>query len=139
MRVGSEALPMIISFGWTSDALLAGVKTVTRREWNANHAARFKQGMLCDAWNTAPRNVRGNPHKIATIRIVSVERSNAYPEDDYEREGLRWLQEARPAAGIPWNAGTILRPIGLWNLWLETLPLLWVVRFEVVDFTEASR
>lgn len=39
----------IISFAWTSPALLAGAKTVTRRDWDDSYARRFSAGELVAA------------------------------------------------------------------------------------------
>lgn len=35
-----------ISFAWTTDALLAGRKTCTCRDWERDYAERFKAGDL---------------------------------------------------------------------------------------------
>jgi len=122
---------IIISFGWTTPALLAGVKTVTRRDWAPQHAAKFKAGMLVDAWNTSPRNVRGDPHKIATIRILAspyIENTAEALESDFEAEGFYYLAQR----GLRIDG---LTPDTLWNLW--HLPAaahdLYVVRFELVE------
>lgn len=61
---------MIISFAYTTDALLAGQKTVTRRDWAPSHAAKFYPGLVVDAWSRNPR-VPG-ARKVAEIQIVSV-------------------------------------------------------------------
>lgn len=121
---------MIVSFGWTTPALLAGAKTVTRRDWKPQHAARFKPGMLVDAWNTSPRNVRGNPRKVATIRIVGtpyIENTAEILQTDYEAEGFEYLTQR----GLLIDG---LTPDTLWELW--HLPAaahdLYVVRFELV-------
>ena len=118
---------MIISFGWTTPALLAGAKTCTRRDWNPKHAAKFKAGMLVDAWNTSPRNVKGNPHKIATIRLTAdpyIESSAAFdvtgPDD--AAEGFQWLI----GHGHGETVGDIIED------WLAHPRDLYVVRFEVV-------
>ena len=120
---------MIISFGWTTPALIAGCKQVTRRDWNPKHAARFKAGMLIDAWNTSPRNVRGKPHKVALIRLTAdpyLEDSAAFdvggPDD--EAEGFQWLIKH----GHGETVGDIIEG------WLSRPRPLYVVRFEVVEF-----
>lgn len=123
---------MIISFGWTTPALLAGAKTVTRRAWTPKHAAHFKAGMLVDAWNTSPRNVKGNPHKVAVIRLTQdVQSSTLYPHEDYEAEGLRWLHEH----DIKVNG---VNGLDLWWDWQCHVPRLYVVRFEVVEYLEGT-
>lgn len=120
---------MIISFGRTTPALIAGEKTVTRRDWSDKHAAQFKAGQLVDAWNTSPRNVRGNPHKIATIRITRdpyVESSADFEPDD-EAEGFEWLTQN----GFGETVDDIVVD------WLNNPRPLYVVRFELVNL-EAS-
>ena len=125
---------MIISFGWTTPALVAGHKTVTRRDWNPKHAARFKAGMLVDAWNTSPRNVRGNPHKVATIRLTAdpyLEWTNRAPSAEWDAEGFQYLSaHAHKINGIT--------PRRLWGRWhtASTAEFLYVVRFEVVEVLE---
>jgi len=124
---------VIISFGWTTPALLAGIKTVTRRDWNPKHAARFHAGDLIDAWNTSPRNIRGSPCKVATIRLTNdpyQEWTNEAPEDDYEKEGFRWLEEH----GLTING---ISPGVLWDRWDSPFEhqCLWVVRFQLIEVT----
>jgi len=123
---------VIISFGWTTDALLAGEKTVTRREWKHQHAARFKAGAVVDAWNTTPRNLRGEPRKVAEVRLTRtpyLESTLDMPEDDYAAEGFDYLD----ANGLL-IAGMNAREF--WNRWKLTPVTLWVVRFEVVRYLE---
>jgi hypothetical protein len=123
---------MIISFGWTTPALIAGAKTVTRRDWTPGHAAHFKAGMLVDAWNTSPRNVKGNPHKVAVIRLTTtVEREYVRdaPQGDYEAEGMEYLT----SIGATLDG---LTPTVFWARWLCDNPDLYVVRFEVVEYME---
>lgn len=87
---------MIISFAWTTQALLDGRKTVTRREWSDGHAAKFKPGDLVDAWDKTPR-CKGSK-KVAVIRIVSIERSPLslmtddidWGFEELKREGGMW-------------------------------------------------
>ena len=120
---------MIISFGWTTEALLAGAKTVTRRDWNPKHAAKFKAGMLIDAWNTSPRNVKGNPHKVATIRLTTgpyADWSDAFPSYEWYAEGFGYMTD---------NGGgvTVDRIV---HDWRSKPHMLYVVRFEVVEYLE---
>ena len=91
---------MIVSFAWTTPALLAGAKTMTRREWSPAHAAKFHVGDLVDAWNQTPRvnSARRGiaiARKVATIRITRaphVAWSTDLTEEDYDREGFNWLK-----------------------------------------------
>lgn len=123
---------MIISFGWTTPALLAGAKTVTRRDWKPEHAAKFKAGMLVDAWNTSPRNVHMSPRKVAVIRLTAdpvLEHTDDAPMSDWLGEGFELLQQQ----GIKVAR---LKPAELWQRWHEESQSLYVVRFEVVELLE---
>lgn len=94
---------MIISFAWTTPALLAGAKTMTRRVWSPDHAAKFRAGQLVDAWNQTPRvNSKrlgiATARKVATIRItgdpyVQMVRPEYLTPTDHEREGFDWLRQ----------------------------------------------
>lgn len=81
---------MLISFSWTVGPLLAGVKTLTWREWDDAFAAKFRPGQLVDAWDRGPRQ---HGKKVATIKIISVAKMSLadLSDDDYEAEGLGWL------------------------------------------------
>ena len=81
---------MIISFAWTTPALLAGKKTVTRREWSDAHAAKFKPGDLVDAWDKLPRCK--DSKKVAVIRIISIARSplRLVTNTELQLEGGLW-------------------------------------------------
>lgn len=46
---------LIISFSWTTPALLVLLKTCTRRDWNWGYAKRFRKGDFLQAWNFSPR------------------------------------------------------------------------------------
>ena len=122
---------MIISFAKTTDALLAGHKTVTRREWSAAHAARvakaFSDGRPFDAWNYSPRVKSRDPHKVATIRLTEApyQEMSDLVEDtagEYEAEGFAFMDEQ----GQQGDVDAILLD------WEERRRLLWVVRFKVV-------
>lgn len=126
---------MIISFGWTTPALLAGQKTVTRRDWSPKHAAKFKDGMLVDAWNTSPRNVHMSPRKVAVIRLTDtpeLQLTCRTADVDWFAEGFQYLSEH----GLKVGKET---PRELWEKWHKhTDRWLYVVRFEVVEFLEAQ-
>ena len=83
-----------ISFAYTTPALLAGQKTVTRRDWDPGYANRFERGELVNAYNRSPRH---HGEKAATLRIESViyEANALAPASDYEAEGFAFL-EAHP-------------------------------------------
>jgi len=85
----------IISFAYTTPALLAGRKTVTRREWDADYACLFHAGDQVAAWDKSPRY---GGKQVGVIQLLQ----DPYPEDladmtesDYEAEGFAYLAEQR--------------------------------------------
>ena len=116
----------IISFGKTTPALLAGRKTVTRRDWNPKHAASFSAGELVQAWNQSPR-VKGS-RRAGTIRLTAAPymEQSATAREDWEAEGFGYMTEQ----GIEIDGGS---PWALWRAWIEYPRYLWVVRFELVE------
>ena len=121
----------IISFGKTTPALLAGRKTVTRREWAAKHAASFSAGELVQAWNQSPR-VKGS-RRVGTIRLTAapyLQSTAIAPPRDWEGEGFAYMEEH--AMDLPWHRRTV-SPSTLWRNWYESPVDLWVVRFELVE------
>src|SRR3990167_4842405 len=122
---------MTISFAWTTPALLAGVKTVTRREWNAEYAARFTAGQLVAAYDRQPR-YRGQ--QVATIRLTQalyLQSTADAPESDWEAEGFAYLE----SVGAKVDG---MRPKVLWRAWHVFPREMWVVRFELVDVAGAQ-
>lgn len=91
MTNGPTGQGKIVSFAQTVPALLAGAKTVTRRQWSPRHAAWFTEGRLFQAWNRLPR-VKGAV-MVAVLRVVSCEQTRECPEGDFEKEGLAWLRD----------------------------------------------
>lgn len=117
----------IISFAHTTPALLAGAKTVTRREWTDRHAAGFKAGDLVQAWDRSPR-VKG-AKRVGTIRLTAdpvAESSADFSMADWCPEGFGWLQQN--------GAADVVR--GIVDDWVENPRPLYVVRFELVEVTE---
>lgn len=124
---------MIISFAWTTPALVMGYKTVTRRDWSPSHAAKFKAGMVLDAWNYSPRVVSRNPHKVATIRLTCdpyLELSSVIPDKDWYAEGFEYAMEHE----LRFERKTTAREV--WDFWKANPHYQWVVRFEVVEVVE---
>jgi len=128
---------VILSFGYTTDALLAGVKTVTRRDWHDKYAQQWmnRVGELADAWNTSPRVISKNPHRIATIRLLGVQLTQSYPDEDYELEGLRWMEDNGLAMPVGYHRDPV-KPSVYWRAWQQYRPLLYRVEFEVVEYLE---
>ena len=114
----------IISFAWTTPALLAGRKTCTRRDWMADYAQRFTVGELVAAYDRSPR---AGGKQVAVIRLTADPiLSNELPAKDWAAEGFDYLEEI----GAKVNGNT---PLQLWDAWFKTKPYQWIVRFEVVE------
>ncbi len=126
---------IIVSFGWTADALVCGHKTVTRRQWKAAYAERLRDRQLIQAWDKSPRTGKGKP--IAIIRLTGkpyLEWSHEAPAADWWAEGFEHLEKrwaADPAPGVP-------HMDILWRQWKTEPEQLWVVRFEVVSLYVAG-
>jgi hypothetical protein len=114
----------IISFAWTTDALLAGIKTCTRRDWNMRYAESFKKGEQVQAWDKLPR---AGGKRVGTIELTETpDYSSQYPEEDYLNEGLKWMAlEGRLINGM--------QPIDFWNRWRDEAKSLWVIRFKLTE------
>ena len=115
-----------ISFYWVLTAFLAGVKTVTRRDWNDNYAKTFKKGDLVAAFN---KQRRFGGKRIATIELTKdpFKQSTAeLTDEDWFAEGMDVLEgEDRLLDG--------LTPSDFWLRW-KTEPVdLWVVNFRIVS------
>jgi hypothetical protein len=89
---------MIISFAWTIDPLLAGLKTCTRRCWSETHFQRWvkawREGRhIHEAWDRLP-HIGGK--RRAWIRLTCEpyqERLCDMPESDVEAEGGLWASK----------------------------------------------
>ena len=116
----------IISFAWTTPALLAGRKSVTRRDWSDDYALRFHAGDDVAAYD---RNPRHGGRQVATIRLTADpyrESTAKVPPEDYEGEGFAFLAEqGKKVDGLP--------PAVLWKAWHLYPQEMWVIRFEVVE------
>lgn len=131
---------MLISFAWTTPALLAGRKTCTRRTWAASHAAKFKIGTIVSAYDRLPR-IGGR--KVATIRITTdpiLERLASAPLSDFDAEGFRYFSEHPERA--PQNpAAAWIRDITSEDAFRRYCrlndALFWTVRFELVEVCDA--
>ncbi len=86
---------MIISFAWTTKALLAGKKRCTRREWSEKYFQQWVRAyragnLIHDAYDKTPR---AGGKKVATIRLTCEpykERLGDMLESDVLEEGGLW-------------------------------------------------
>lgn len=127
----------VLSFAWTSPALLAGRKTCTRRQWSPNYARSIRPGEIMTAYDRSPR-IGGKP--IATIRIESVtwEPDADAPDSDYGAEGFAFLYRNPELLPKGQRVAYLLKcSRGAFNEWRRAGGSSWVVRFSVLD-TEAA-
>lgn len=116
----------IISFAWTTPALVVGEKRCTRRDWNDDYARRFKAGDVLAAYDRSQR-VGGQP--VGTIRLTRAPYYSAeLPEEDFQAEGFVCLTEL----GAKVNGS---KPTDVWLSWKRYPEAQWIVRFELVDLT----
>lgn len=124
-----------ISFAWTTPALLAGRKTVTRRQWRDRHAAGFKAGDRVQAFD---KNPLYGGKRVAIIELLSVTKEpiSKMPDSDFEAEGFAYLEEKgiAPPKGMPVIAFTREG----FELWRASGQTVWVLRFKVVEISDAG-
>lgn len=127
----SQSIMLIISFAWTTPALIAGEKNVTRRDWNPKYAARFQEGQHVQAYDKSPRF---GGKRVGIIRIKEKpyqEYTCHAPGKDYKGEGFEYMQKR----GILLNGK--YTPDQLWRVWMNHVNIeKWVVRFEIVRLVE---
>ena len=126
-----------ISFAWTTAALLAGRKTVTRRMGSDDYYGRFQAGDILTAWDRSPR-FKGKP--IAKIELTEkpyIEPLFLMPDADYEGEGFAYF-DANPEI-IPkyWHKTFKERNISTFRQWFtisqDCMDPMWVIRFKVLE------
>lgn len=116
---------MIISFAWTTEALLAEAKKVTRRDWSKEYAAKFRGGTVHSAYN---RQARFGGEKVGDVKLCLPpypERTRDIPDEDYELEGFFYMEER----------GLLIRgrtPREWFEAWRKSNQVLFVVRFDLV-------
>lgn len=115
-----------ISFAWTSPALVAGIKTVTRRDWQADYARQFGRGDQVRALN---RQRRFGGEILGIIELVedAMLDTREMFEEDVQAEGIPWLRER----GL--LSAKLLEKWDEMCRWDESCRALWVVRFRVVS------
>jgi hypothetical protein len=112
---------MLVSFQWTSLPLLAGAKSVTRRDWQLGYAKRFYVGDRISAWDFNPRN---GGQKIGELVIDSIQRElmTGMPDSDYEAEGFAYLHERYDSYVTSHES---------FDMWRQSGGLVWTLRFSI--------
>jgi len=126
----------IISFGYTTPALLARRKTVTRREWDDRYAKSFKGGEIVQAYDKSPR---AGGKKVGEVKLIVApykEPLMAMPDTDYEAEGFAFLY-GNGHTPPKWS-GLPSFSMEAFKLWRQSGGTVWVIRFRVISLEEAS-
>ncbi len=131
---------MILSFGWTWPAFVAGEKTVTRRDWKPVYSTRWRQGMTFKAYNRSPRfgGVQIGAGRLTYDAMFQP--LIMMPDEDYLREGFVWLK-AHPQA-LPKSARKQCWGNCTWDSvldWRNSGGLLYVVRFEITKILDTAK
>ncbi len=122
----------IMSFAWTTPALLANRKGCTRRAWGGKHAGMYKTGDVVQAWDKLPRTRAG--HHVAWIRLTENphwEFLATMPDSDYEAEGYAFFEE-HPEL-LPQKSGPMGTSWVAFNAWRSTNVGMWVIRFQLEE------
>lgn len=82
-----------ISFSWTTPAIRARHKSVTRRDWKDSYARTFKEGEIIIATDRQPRFGGKEIGKIRLTHAPYQESEFDMPDEDYEGEGFAFLDE----------------------------------------------
>ncbi len=122
----------VISFAWTTAALLAGAKTCTRRNWSPNYARKFHKGDLVAAYDRSPRF---GGKQVVTIRLTCdpyLENTAKMTSADYDAEGLHWMAENNILMPVSAARGRYVSAQDFFRQWRFAAEDVWVVRFEVL-------
>lgn len=122
----------IISFAWTTPALLADRKHCTRREWQEDYARRFKADELVQAWDHQPRTRKGK--KVADIRLITAPYWQSLadmPDADYEDEGFAFFEEHPDL--LPATHGPMGMSRDYFDAWKLDGGGMWVLRFTLEE------
>lgn len=121
-----------ISFAWTTAAVQARCKDVTRREWDDTYAARFQKG---DVIGATDRTFRVGGKQFGVIRLLEKpykESEAEMPDRDYAGEGFEFLEafpRFKPARWANVNLRVKFEDDRRYG------DEFWVVRFEILDIT----
>jgi hypothetical protein len=121
----------IISFAWTTPALLAGSKCVTRREWDKKYAESFEAGEYVQAFDKSPR---AGGKCVAIIELTQkpyLQGTDELVPDDWQNEGFAHLE----SIGAKCGESTARK---IWDEWKLNPQILYVVRFKTIRFIQES-
>lgn len=122
---------MIISFAWTTPAVVLGEKCETRRDWKPSTIAAvwraMEKGELVDAYSKSSRFGGKAFGKVRILKLVEEEDSRTIKSPSWRAEGFHVLQ----AIGAKISKSTAA---DVWRFWLEENDQTQtVVHFELVE------
>lgn len=124
----------IITFRDTHHALVAGDKTVTRRDWKRSYANRFRQGEILQAYD---KTQRAGGRKIGDIQLTAypaLEPNRKITDEDYILEGFNYYQDHLGHFMYD-NSGFRVPKYTYrteFDKWRKSDGAMWVVRFKVL-------
>lgn len=127
---------MIVSYAWTTAALVLGQKTATRRDWSPRTVALVRRAIdRGDTVAAYDKSARFGGREIAMLRPASVcsEVASDAPYADWAAEGFHVLQ----AIGQEFERGC--SALDVWAYWRCSGFSHSVFRFEVLALTEYGR
>lgn len=128
---------MIISFAWTTPAVVMREKCVTRRDWAAKTIQQFEHAAmtvaLVEAWDKSPRFGGKCFGKVRILEVIAKEDSRTIPVSAWEEEGFHVLTPLGAKIGK-----STARDV--WLFWLhENDQDQTVVRFELAELNDYGR
>ena len=124
---------MIVSFAWTTWALLALRKKRTRRYWTESYARRFLKGSTHQAYDR-PARVHGHQVGIITLAHTPyLQPTSQMTEEDYDLEGLKYMEEVGlsiPSRVVDGKKLPAMHPRQFFEAWRKEDNTLFVVEFE---------
>ena len=123
---------MIISYAWTTPALLALRKHRTRRHWQDSYAERWLAGSTHKAYDHLPRAHGKQVGTVTLKRHPFKENTKLMTEVDYELEGLKYMEEQGLFVKV--SRGVFITPRSFFDQWREAGELVWVIDFDFSPF-----
>jgi hypothetical protein len=118
---------MIISFAWTTEALLRDLKNCTRRDWKDDYAKRFKAGRLYQAFDRSPR---AGGERVGIIFLTC---------DPYKERLDAITDEEEKAEGGLWGSAEAFIEAYCKGARVSREHMIWVIRFDLVKIEPAGR
>lgn len=126
---------MNLSMAWTTDAVLAGFKDTTRRQWTDRTLETYQRIYDLGApVNLYDKSTRQHGQHVASAVLTDMPiRTAKLPPQDYDREGFTWLAHYGYRLSVLGHERAT--PEELWRDFLARPEPLVVVRFKLISLT----